>query len=355
MNKLSTKEIIYMMILYILTSSIMTGYTYFNTEHPINLLISFIFALIPVIVSIYPIKSKETNLYEIIKQNFNKFFAKIIYLIFIVYAIIIEVFQLKYFVIFTKINILVKTPMIITTIIFLLLVFLMLKKNIVTLAKLSSFLIPFIILFIFFGMFFAIKMFDINNLQSLFTVDINNIYDNIILNATLPFSDIILFAFFMDNINKKSDIKKSYLIGISVSFIIITLIYFTNILVLGLPLLLKIPFPTFVTVGLSSIGTYITRVEVIVAFNLFITTLIKISLCTFTALLGLKHLMELNDIKEIGVIYSIIIFFATLFIPPTTDKLITTIGHFKYFFLFTAFILPIIILLKTKINKKTEP
>lgn len=354
MDKLSTKEMTSMMILYMLGTAIMTGYTFYTTPHPLYIIISFLSALIPIVTCTIIIKNNKKNLFSVIDESFNKFFSKIINLFFVIYAFIIELFYLRYFIIFTKNNILIKTPVIITTIIFLLLIFLTLKRNIITLGKLSTFLIPINILIILFGILFSVKMFDINNLNSLLTLNMDNIYDNLLLSIILPFSDIVLFGFIINNINKNENIKKSYSIAFIVSFILIMLMYFTNIFVLGFPLLLKVPYPTFITVGLSSIGTYVTRMEIIVAFNFFISTLVKISVCSFAAMLGLKHIMDLDNIKDINIIYTIIVFITVMIMPSTINKLLLLLFKFKWYFLFTAFILPILVLIRSKIKNRKK-
>ena len=106
MDKLSTKEMTSMMILYMLGTAIMTGDTFYTTPHPLYIIISFLSALIPIVTCTIIIKNNKKNLFSVIDESFNKFFSKIINLFFVIYAFIIELFYLRYFIIFTKNNIL---------------------------------------------------------------------------------------------------------------------------------------------------------------------------------------------------------------------------------------------------------
>lgn len=352
MDRLSTKEIISMMILFTLGTSVLTGYYFYTAKNPIYILISFISSIIPIIISLVFLLKYKQNLFDIIFSSFNKFFAIFISLCFIVYSLILEAIHLKYFVLFTKGNVLTKTPIIVTTIIFLLLIFLTLKKGILTLGKISTFLIPVNLLIVFFCLLFPIKMFDINNINEILNFSFyNDMNKDIFFNSLLPYSDIILFSFIINKLNKFENTKKTYIIGITISYVIILLTYFTNVLLLGFPLILKVPFPNFITMGVSSIGTYITRMEIVVGFNFFITTLIKISIYTFVALLGIKKIFNLKSIKNIRLFYSMLVFFIITLLPQTTNKIIVIFSNFKYFFIFISFVLPILILIKGATKK----
>lgn len=347
MNRLSTKEIFSMMILFILGTSVLTGYWFYTAKNPIFILISFVASIIPIILSLILLIKYNKDMYSIIFSCFNKYISIIISIFFIIYAIILEAIHLKFFALFTKSNILTKTPIIVTIIIFLLLIFLTLKEGIITLGKISTFLLPINLLIVFFCLLFPIKMFNINNINEILNFSIyNEINRDILFNSLLPYSDIFLFSFIVNKINKNKNIKKTYIIGISVSYIIILLTYLTDVLLLGFPLVLKTQFPNFITVGVSSIGSYISRMEIIVAFNFFITTLIKISIYAYVALLGIKKIFNLRSTKRIGIFYSIFVFFVISILPQTTSKIIVVYDNFRWFLFFVSFILPIIILIK---------
>jgi spore germination protein KB len=97
--------------------------------------------------------------------------------------------------------------------------------------------------------------------------------------------------------NKKSHYKV-YFYGIFIAGVTIILLSIRNIMILG-DMRDRLYFSSHVAVSMISIGEFLQRIEVTVAFTFAVGVFIKASVCLFVACKGIGKVLGLHDYRSI--------------------------------------------------------
>ncbi len=149
------------------------------------------------------------------------------------------------------------------------------------------------------------KDMDFSNLQPFFEIPLKKFIQGTHVIATIPFCEILVFLMMTPNIDDTKGMKKSILLGVSLSAFQLLVIATRDVVVLG-PLISIMVSPSFETTRMINISHIITRLDILIAIVLMISMFVKISIFYYAVTKGMAELFKLNShtyvIVPVGII-----------------------------------------------------
>lgn len=255
------------------------------------------------IVSLFPGK----NLYDIAESIFGKIVGKIITILLIGYAIYLSIIVIKIISEFIKIVNLIETPALPIVALLLITAAYLTFSGITTLKKWIIFVWPIYFLILIYILLIAIPEMNPANILPIFEHSMMDIGKESLKIFTTSFTGIILFLTLENFIKPNENPYQIYFLSFLVAMIILTIIFFINAMVLGIPMLKISYFPIYTVARLSDIGDFLSRVEMLISFSLIFAGIAKISICLLAAVKGVKNLLYHRNEGFILFILSIIV------------------------------------------------
>ncbi len=356
-NKISISQMQILMIFNILGSSLLT----FPKLISINSANSFLFAIIfGTIISVFFTTiiiyclnlSNQESLNDFLEDTFGAFIAKFILVLFVLKILFSLTITLNSFVTMTQNILLPKTNTNITLLLFLALSAYLCYKEQSVRAKTAQIIFY---IFLFYILFFVITSFfklNISNIPNLFDINAIDISKGSIY-TMLSFSSIIFFYFDYFYLEKKEKVMKASINVITLVGIIFIIFTIVSISIFSLNGIKFLTYPTFDAMSRMSIGnTFITRNEAIV-FNFWIFIIFSfVSAGVFYAHLLLSNIFNIKKINnKLYLLFFCLALFAFNIINFDENKLKL---YDAYLSIFLIVFLPIIIILKYKINTQLK-
>jgi spore germination protein KB len=266
--------------------------------------ISFIF-LYNQLASLYP----SMTYVEYTVKIFGKWIGKIIALLYLFYIYHIAAAALREIGDFCTTTILVETPIQMIIIIFLLTSLIAVRLGLEVICRSTVIFFPWIIMLLFILFLFLMPQIKLVNIEPVFGEGLKPIIRGAYHNLTLPFLEFSVFLMITPYVTDQAKMKKSFYKGALIGGFIITIVVAFSLLVLGADLTARQAYPTYMLGKKIKIGTFLQRIEVIVAIIWMLTLYFKLTICYYGVSLGLAQVLGLKN-------YQILLFpLAFLLIP----------------------------------------
>jgi len=174
----------------------------------------------------------------------------------------------------------------------------------------------------------SFNIYDFANLEPIVINDFADIVKSGSVCFSFPLAESIIFISAVSYVKlKKGESKKIYLSGLIISVIIIITVVLNNIMVLGVPTMTKLYYPTYTAASLIDIGV-IRRLEIISSSLFFTSGILKGGLALFLSYLGYKSIFGIKKEKKpkfypvVILILAVIVTFAAYFLYPNVTELI---------------------------------
>lgn len=197
---------------------------------------------------------------------------------------------------FLQTEVMPETPPVVFAILFNFIILFAAYQGIEVFARTLELLFPiFLFIFIIF-MFFVSPQIDIRNIQPVFEVSIPPlIYSVLHFMGLFSFPLIVLLMIFPSAINNLQSGKKGFYIGTLVGGFIITAFIALSILVLGVTNTSLRTFPSYTLAQKISIGDFLQRIEIIMAFMWMVTIFVRSFIYFYASLIGISQMLKLKD------------------------------------------------------------
>ncbi|WP_446936440.1 GerAB/ArcD/ProY family transporter [Lysinibacillus fusiformis] len=241
-------------------------------------------------------KMINLSLTEVTEKFLGSFIGKIISLAFVLLTLLSSG-ELLYFIgNFLQTEVMPETPPVVFSILFSFIILFAAYQGIEVFARTLEILFPiFLFVFIIF-LFFVSPQIDIKNVQPVFEVSIPPlIYSVLHFMGLFSFPLIVLLMIFPSAINNLESGKKGFYIGIIVGGFIITAFIALSILVLGVTNTTLRTFPSYTLAQRVSVGNFLQRVEIIMAFIWMVTIFVRSFMYFYASLIGLSHILKLKE------------------------------------------------------------
>ncbi|WP_241740556.1 endospore germination permease [Lysinibacillus sphaericus] len=297
------------------------------------------------------------NFIEANEKIFGRFFGKITVIGFLSLTLF-SGGELLYFIgIFMKTEVMPETPTLAFALLFSIIIMYAAYLGLETFARSAEILFPmFILIFIFFIICITPQI-KFENIQPIMEASKTSLFYSIIrFMSVFSFSLVMLLMIYPASVNVQQSSKKGFYIGtILGGFVLVTLITLC-ILVLGAANTASRTFPSYALAQRISIGNFLQRIEIIMAFMWITSIFIRTFMYFYTTVVGIAQIMKLKDHRPLILPMGIIMIGLSQIIHPDivhSDNYNNEIWPI-YSFIFTI-LLPILLLIVAVIrNRKSQ-
>ena len=205
--------------------------------------------------------------------------------------------ELLYFIgAFMKTEVMPETPTMAFALLFIIIIMYATYLGIENFARSAEILFPmFVLIFIFFVVSITPQI-KFENIQPIMEASKTSILYSIIrFISVFSFSLVMLLMIYPASVNVQQSSKKGFYIGMLLGgFVLVTLITL-SILVLGPANTASRTFPSYALAQRISIGNFLQRIEIIMAFMWIVSIFIRTFMYFYTTVVGIAQIMKLKD------------------------------------------------------------
>ncbi|MFI2130342.1 endospore germination permease [Lysinibacillus fusiformis] len=265
---------------------------------------AWIAASIGVVISLLVVKLFVTlgdqtptlNFIEANEKLLGRFFGKITVVCFLSLTLFAGG-ELLYFIgAFMKTEVMPETPTMAFALLFIIIIMYATYLGIENFARSAEILFPmFVLIFIFFVVSITPQI-KFENIQPIMEASKTSILYSIIrFISVFSFSLVMLLMIYPASVNVQQSSKKGFFIGMLLGgFVLVTLIIL-SILVLGPANTASRTFPSYALAQRISIGNFLQRIEIIMAFMWIVSIFIRTFMYFYTTVVGIAQIMKLKD------------------------------------------------------------
>ncbi|MFF6014601.1 endospore germination permease [Lysinibacillus fusiformis] len=236
------------------------------------------------------------NFIEANEKLLGRFFGKITVVCFLSLTLFAGG-ELLYFIgTFMKTEVMPETPTMAFALLFIIIIMYATYLGIENFARSAEILFPmFVLIFIFFVVSITPQI-KFENIQPIMEASKTSILYSIIrFISVFSFSLVMLLMIYPASVNVQQSSKKGFYIGMLLGgFVLVTLITL-SILVLGPANTASRSFPSYALAQRISIGNFLQRIEIIMAFMWIVSIFIRTFMYFYTTVVGIAQIMKLKD------------------------------------------------------------
>ncbi|MEK8198277.1 MULTISPECIES: GerAB/ArcD/ProY family transporter [Lysinibacillus] len=326
---------------------------------------SWIAASIGVILSLLVIKlfmtlanqTPSLNFIEANEKILGPFLGKFTAICFLILTFL-SAGELLYFIgIFMKTEVMPETPTMAIALLFIIIIMYAAYLGIETFARSAEILFP---LFVFIFIFFVVcitPQITFENIQPVLEATKSSMFYSIIrFMSIFSFPLIVLLMLYPAAVNVQQSAQKGFYIGtILGGFVLVTLIVL-SILVLGPENTASRTFPSYALAQRISIGNFLQRIEIIMAFMWISSIYIRTFMYFYTTVVGLAQILKIKDHRPLIIPMGLIVIGLSQIVHPNivhSNKYNNEIWPIFSFFI--TILLPILLLIVAIIrNRKAK-
>lgn len=288
---------------------------------------AWIAAIVGVILSILVIKlfislgnkTPDLSFVEANERILGKFIGKFTSISFITLTFL-SASELFYFIgIFMQTVVMPETPTVAFVILFTIVIMYGSFLGIEVFARTTEFIFPlFLLLFIIFVIFVSPDI-NVKNIQPIFeTSTMSLLFGAFYFMSFFSFPLIVLLMIFPSAINEHQSTQKGFYLGTIAGGLILTIIIALSILVLGATITSLKIFPSYTLAKNISVGNFLQRVEMIMAFLWIITIFVRSFLYFYASVKGIAQILNIKDHRPLILPLGMISIVLSQIIHPNT-------------------------------------
>lgn len=305
-------------------------------------------ALIGVYIAIYLLNPGK-NLIEILEQVFGQILGSIIGLLYIWYFIHLGALVIRNFADFMVPSFYSSTPRIILSLVFIITVIFIVKKGIEIVARISDLFLPIVLFGIVATFFLLVTKYDIQNLFPFLEFGIKPVIKASFSVLTFPFGETVIFLMIFPLVNDKSRLTKSSYTAIIIIGLFLFGITVRDLLVLGPDMFTRTVFPPTISTKLIPLGNF----DVLIAVNLLIGGVVKISVCLYGAVKGITHVFKIDDYRWFVLTTGLIMLSLSIWVYDNTPEMLLWASEIYPFYVVPfQIIFPSIILISSLLKNR---
>ena len=228
-----------------------------------------------------------------------------------------------------------------------------LSNRLYVLARLSKFLLPFLLVTVAMTIMFSGNDMDWNNLKPILHSKPADLMNGALTSLALPYGEIVICAPMFGALERKAKIFPTFLKGVLLAFIVLFTANLRNSLVLGYSMQIY-NFPSYEAVSVIQLGEFFTRIEVLIGINLLLAGFIKGSVLLYSSCEGLVKVFGYKDYEPLISPVSLLILTLSILVHKNTVEMYQWVEYLPVFALPFQIFLPILVLIVGKIRKKIE-
>ncbi len=321
-EQINDKEAICILIIFIIGSTLILGIGGSEVTNDkwiagilgflMSLPILFIYARIQTIFA-------GRDIFDILIMLLGKVGGRIVSIIFVFYSFHLGALVTRNFGEFINVVTLPETPMIVLMLAVGLISILAVRLGIEVIGRTSAYILPIVLVIIIVVQLLGLHEMRLNYYKPILSSSITALMKSSFNSFSFPFAESVIFLGVLFSLKNKKSTYKVYFAGTGFAGLVIIIITIRNILIVG-GLGSSLYFPSHEAVSRISIGEFLQRIEVSVAFVFAMGTFIKITICLFVCTKGIARVLNLHDYRSIVIQTGIImVLFAQILFKNTME------------------------------------
>lgn len=238
---------------------------------------------------------------------------------------------------------------------FLIVVIMGVRNGLETFARTAEIFLPWVVFFFITLVVLLPPQFEISNLRPVLGYGMKPVLRAAIPVFSTPYMELVIFLLFFPYLNKTRKARHAYWVGTLIGGILLITISLLTILVLGADLTARHMYPSYTLAKKISIGTFLERVEVIMAGIWFITIYFKLTVCFYASTMTFAELFRLKDARQLYLPFGMIMIVFSVIAYPDIAFFINFGSKIDFpYSLPYAILFPAMILLVAIARKKRE-
>lgn len=321
-EQISSTQLMFSIVCYILGSSLLTGYITGVTRQDswISIVSGYIVSL--PILGIYTALAKKfpgKNIIEITINTFGKFLGRIISIFYIFFFFSLAFLNTRNMGDFMTGYIMPETPMLAFFILFVFVCAWTVRKGVETMTRYSVLFFIITIATILFNFFLMINNIKLRNFFPMFSLPISKYIQATHTVAILPFCEILAFFMLFPYVKESDKIKKSLYSGLTIGATSFLILMLRDTSVLG-AINYIFSAPTFEVIRLINIGVVFTRIESIYAAILVMLSFFRVSITFFATVSSIAQTFNLHSYKILVLIFGVLIIIFSLIVFDSASE-----------------------------------
>ncbi len=300
-GRISGRQLMFCVASFIHGSTLLSSFVVGITKQDTWVAIIAAFAVCVLLALMYITISKKFPGKNIISINdivFGKVFGKVVSILYLWFFLSLTFLNTREVGNFVIGFVMPLTPLVAISVLIILTCAYAINKGIMTLARISFLCMILMISVIVLNTLLLWPDMNFSNFAPSFTLPLIDYVHGTHTLAILPFSEIMVFLMIFPYVDEKYDIKKPFLKGIFIGFVVMLLTAVRDWAALG-SIATMVSELTFQAVRIINVGEIFTRMEVLFAIILFVLQFFKISILFYATTLGVAQIFGLKSYKPL--------------------------------------------------------
>lgn len=302
------------------------------------------------IIKLFP----GSDIFDIALTVFGKIAGRIFILLYTLYSTYLGALVLRNFTEFVQVATKPETPQWAILIILIAAIVYLVFNGVQVLGKWSAVIMPIYLIIVTATVILAYQQMDFSNLFPIASSDTGVMADSAIKLFTFPFAETVLFLTITKSLKKSQSPYKIYMIGLLIGGAVMLIVFFRNLFVLGGPTMESELFPSYTTIRIVRVGTFLQRLESTISSNFYLGGITKIAVCLFGASIGTAKLLGIKGYKKALFPVAVIMAVLSQIVYKNIFEMLNGLSLYRWIALPFQTLLPIIICIGAEIKTRKD-
>jgi spore germination protein KB len=305
-------------------------------------------SILSMVGRLYP----HLTLVEVIQKILGNWIGSLVAIVFLVYPLFSVAAYLREMGDFMVTEMMPETPIQAILILGISICVMATSLGIEVIARTVEIFFPWVMVLFLIFILFLLPLIEIDNLKPILENGFKPVLSGSLSFTAFTFMELVVFLMIFPNVQHANKIHMSFIKGALFGGIVLIILMTISILVLGADLTARNIYPSYSLAKKVHIGTFLERVEAIIALMWILTIFCKISIFFYVFVVGLAQLLKLKEYRVLILPAALIMIALALSIVPniTYFKMVTA-DYWPFFDLTFAIILPLLLLAVYGIRK----
>lgn len=353
---LSSGQVICMLGMFLLASGLITGGAFNAKQDSWISMILAILLCIPVVL-MYSCLSKlcpGQNLYDLFYCYFGRIAGTLLSSLYVVYSIYLGTRVIRISTEFIQVTSFPETPQWFVGIFIAAICVWIMLHGIFLLGRVCAVILPLVLIVISVVILLSIKDMDLNYIRPIFEQDIALIWRGAIVALCYPLAETVLFISILPMLHSKVNPSKVYMWGLILGGGFLLLVILRNTLMIGIPLIEMLFFPSYADISIVNIGHSFGRIEAVVSANMTVCLVVKTCVCIYAAAEGIKRMYRPASGKWICIPLAAFMVIASTFLFLETSQIFQFIDSYILYAPILQIAIPALLLLTAFAKRKAR-
>ena len=292
------------------------------------------------------------GLFVAVERLLGKVIGKVVIALMSWYALHLCSLILRNFSEYLQVTSMLETPQLPMLIIMVITIYFLARNGGKALGKWALATIPIVLGIVALTVFLSFNVMDPSNFRPFFEHPIDEIANTAFQTFSFPFAETVLLLGIADFIRPSDNLRRIYLTGILIGFVVLMAIVTRNLMVLGPAVVSAEYFPSYAAVRIIHVGEFLSRIEGSISVNFILAGITKSTLCLITATRGIACLFGIRDWRKLVAPVGLLAVMLAQILYGSTMEMFGFIKYYPYYAFPFQVALPLVIWIVSEIRAR---